>query len=103
MITTPSITEPIKPLTAPLPGVPRLSDGQRAARLQTAADKSKAMKQYEALRRSNMVVKAVVITELKDGSYHILGQNLTPTEMAPMVIFGARGFARLCSPRFSGS
>jgi hypothetical protein len=61
----------------------------RAARLQTALDRGKAMKQYEALRRANVVVKAVVITELKDGSYHVLGQNLTPEEIAPLLMVGA--------------
>ena len=59
------------------------------SRFQTAADKTKALRQYEALKRSNMVVKAVVITELKDGSYHILGQSLIPEEMAPLLVVAA--------------
>jgi hypothetical protein len=66
----------------------------RAARLQTALDRGKAMKQYEALRRANVVVKAVVITELKDGSYHVLGQNLTPEEIAPLLMVGAEALTQ---------
>lgn len=61
----------------------------RPARFQTAADKTKALRQYEALKRSNMVVKAVVIAELKDGSFHVLGQELTPTEIAPLLLIGS--------------
>jgi hypothetical protein len=61
----------------------------RTARIQTALDRGKAMKQYEALRRANVVTKAVVIAELKDGSFHILGQNLTPEEIAPLLMVGA--------------
>jgi hypothetical protein len=59
------------------------------ARLQTAVDRAKALQQYETLRRSNMIVKAVVITELRDGSFHVLGQNLTPNEIAPLLMIGA--------------
>jgi hypothetical protein len=55
-------------------------------RIQTAANKAKALKQYEALRRANVVQRAVVIAELKDGSFHILGQELTPTEIAPLLL-----------------
>lgn len=56
------------------------------ARFQTAAAKAKALKQYEALRRANVVRKAVVIAELKDGSFHVLGQELTPAEIAPLLL-----------------
>lgn len=62
---------------------------ERPARFQTAADKTKALRQYEALKRSNMVVKAVVIAELKDGTFHVLGQELTPTEIAPLLLVGS--------------
>lgn len=61
----------------------------RVGRLQTALDRAKALKQYETLRRSNMVVQAVVIAELKDGNYHVLGQNLTPEQIAPMLVVAA--------------
>lgn len=63
------------------------------SRFQTALDRSKAMKQYETLKRSNMVTKAVVLAELKDGSFHVLGQNLTPEEIAPMLMVGAEALA----------
>jgi hypothetical protein len=66
-----------------------MSDQPQPSRLQTALDRAKAMKQYETLRRSGMVSKAVVIAELKDGSFHILGQNLTPAEIAPLLMVGA--------------
>lgn len=63
------------------------------SRLQTALDRSKALKQYETLKRAGMVTKAVVIAELKDGSFHILGQNLLPHEIAPMLMVGAEALA----------
>lgn len=56
------------------------------SRIQTAVNRKKALKQYETLRRANVVDKAIVIAELKDGSYHILGQDLTPENMAPMLV-----------------
>ena len=62
---------------------------QRGARFQTAVDRAKALKQYETLRRAGMVKKAVVIAELKSGDFHILGQNCTPEEIAPLLVVGA--------------
>jgi hypothetical protein len=59
------------------------------ARFQSTLDKSKSLQQYNDLRRAGKVAKAVVIAELKDGSYHVLGQNLTPEEMAPMLVVAA--------------
>ena len=70
-----------------------------ASRIQTALDRTKAMKQYETLRRSNMVTKAVVIAELKDGSFHVLGQNLTPEEIAPLLVVGAESLTAVESNR----
>ena len=64
------------------------------SRFQTAADKTKALRQYEALKRSNMVVKAIVVTELKSGDYHVLGQNLTPEEMAPLLVVAAEALTQ---------
>jgi len=69
------------------------------ARLQTAVDRAKALKQYETLRRSNMVVKAVVIAGLKDGSFHVLGQNLTPDEIAPLLMIAANALTHAESDR----
>jgi len=62
-------------------------------RFQTALDRGKALKQYEALRRSNMVSEAVVIARLKDGSFHVLGQNLKPEEIATLLVVGAEALA----------
>ena len=62
---------------------------ERGARFQTAVDRTKAMRQYETLRRAGVVTRAVVIAELKDGSFHVLGQNLTPEEIAPLLMVGA--------------
>lgn len=70
-----------------------MANEPKPSRLQTAQDGAKALKQYEALRRSNMVRKAVVVAELKDGSYHILGQQLVPAEMAPLLMIGAEALA----------
>jgi len=69
------------------------------SRFQTALDRTKALKQYETLKRSGMVAKAVVIAELKDGSYHILGQNLKPHEMAPMLVVAAEALTQADADR----
>lgn len=66
---------------------------EHPVRFQTALDRGKALKQYEALRRSNMVTEAVVIARLKDGSFHVLGQNLKPEDIAPLLMVGAEALA----------
>jgi hypothetical protein len=64
------------------------------SRFQTAAEKTKALRQYETLKRSGMVVKAVVIAELKGGDFHVLGQNLTPMEMAPLLLVASEALSQ---------
>jgi len=69
------------------------------SRFQTALDRTKALKQYETLRRSGVVTKAVVIAELKDGSYHILAQNMRAHEMAPMLVVAAEALTQADADR----
>ena len=57
------------------------------------------MRQYEALKRSGIVTKAVVIAELKDGSFHVLGQSLTPTEIAPLLVVAAEALTQADADR----
>ena len=64
------------------------------SRIQTAKNKTKALRQYEALKRSGIVTKAVVIAELKGGDFHVLGQDLTPEEMAPLLVVAAEALTQ---------
>jgi hypothetical protein len=61
----------------------------RPARFRSAADKSKALHQYQELKRSGRVAKAVVVAEMKDGSFEVLGQELTPREIGPLLFVAA--------------
>lgn len=61
----------------------------RAVRLQTAKARAKALKQYQELRRTQQIDRAIVIAELANGDIHVLGQDLTPNEMAPLLLVAA--------------
>lgn len=61
----------------------------RESRLRTAADAAKALRQYQELKNSGRVARAIIIAELKDGGFQVLGQMLTPAEMAPMLMIAA--------------
>ena len=67
----------------------------RLVRLRTASNKAKAFAQYEELRRSGQVKAAVVIAELNDGSWQVLGQRMTPGEMAQALVVGAEGLSHV--------
>jgi hypothetical protein len=51
-------------------------------RLRTALEKKKSLTQYEELRRSGRIIRAVVIVEMNDGSYQVLGQGMSTGEIA---------------------
>jgi hypothetical protein len=62
-------------------------------RMRTASDKKKAMAQYDELRRAGRVERAVVIAELKDGSWQVLGQGMSPEQIAGALMVGAEALA----------
>ena len=63
-------------------------------RFRTAAAKNKALAQYEDLKASGVVTKAIVIAGLSDGSVHVLGQETTPAEMAPLLAIAVETLAQ---------
>lgn len=67
---------------------------ERQSRLRTAADAAKALRQYQELKNSGRVAKAIIIAELKDGNYQVLGQMLTPEEMVPLLVVAADAVAQ---------
>lgn len=65
-------------------------------RLRTAGrDKKKALEHYQELRRDGKVERALVIAEDKDGTITVLGQMLTPNEIAELMLWAARGLEHL--------
>lgn len=68
----------------------------RPVRLRTAAtDRRKALEHYQDLRRSGKSVRAVVISEDKDGAITVLGQMLKPEEIAGLLMIAADALAHV--------
>ena len=53
-------------------------------RLQTASDPAEAFRRYDELRRSKLVKRALIVAELKSGSFWVLGQMANPNSMAQL-------------------
>ena len=70
----------------------------RPVRLRTATAKAKALAQYEELRRSGRVKSAVIIAELTDGSWQILGQRMTPGDMTLALVLAADALQHATGP-----
>lgn len=64
-------------------------------RFRTASDKKKAMAQYDELRRAGRVERAVVIAELKDGSFRVLGQGMSPEQIGQSLVIAADALAHV--------
>lgn len=71
----------------------------KPVRMRTAQARDKAIAQLDELRASGQVSKAVVIAEMRDGSLQVLGQELRPHEMAPMLAGAAEGLAAVMEQR----
>lgn len=71
----------------------------RGVRVRTAQARDKAITQLAELRASGQVRKAVVIAEMRDGTLQVLGQELRPDEMAPMLVDAAGGLAHVMGAR----
>lgn len=71
----------------------------RAVRFRTASDKKKALAQYDELRRSGRVARAVVIAELKDEGYQVLGQGMDPDQIAQSLMVAAEALAQVDKAR----
>jgi len=79
------------------PGLPPVA--RQRVYLKTAAMKNRALKQYDDLKRSGAVRKAIVVAELNDGSFQVLGQMLKPFEMAPLLVVAAEALAQADAER----
>lgn len=60
-------------------------------RLRTAKAWDKALRQYQELRRTRGMRTGIIIAEMADGAIQILGQGMTPGEMAPLLAVAAEG------------
>jgi hypothetical protein len=73
---------------------------KRQVRFRTAAsDKRKALEHYQDLRRSGASKRAVVISEAEDGAITVLGQMLTPDEIAMLLLVAADALALIHTKR----
>jgi hypothetical protein len=66
-----------------------MNESGHTVRFRTAADKKKALTQYEELRRSGRIVRAVVIAEMNDQSFQVLGQSMSPQEIGNALMVAA--------------
>lgn len=71
---------------------------RRQVRLRTASDKKKAMAQYDELRRAGRVARAVVIAELHDNSWQVLGQGMSPEQIAESLMVAATALKQVPQP-----
>jgi hypothetical protein len=66
-----------------------LSDRVPDVRIRAASNKKKSLAQYDELRRSAHVAKAVVIAQMQDGTYQVLGQDMNLRDMAQALLVAA--------------
>ena len=70
------------------------NDGVIPVRVRTAADKGKALAIYNELRRSGRVARALIVAQLHDGSWQVLGSGMVPSEMTEALFVGANALTR---------
>jgi hypothetical protein len=51
-------------------------------RMRATSDREKALAQYDELRRSGQVKRAVIIAEMDDGSFQVLAQGMSLDQIA---------------------
>ena len=61
--------------------------------VRTARDRRKALAQLAALRNTGQIAAAAVIARLRDGSYEVLGQEMTTSDLARALMAGAGALA----------
>lgn len=69
-----------------------MADKQQV-RIRTAKAWDKALQQYQELRRTRGMTGGIIIAQMPDGSIQVLGQGMTPAEMAPLLVAAADGLA----------
>jgi hypothetical protein len=68
---------------------------QPAGRLRTAMDPHKAFQQYDELKRSGRLKRALIIAEKHDGSFSIYGQMTDPAGCAQLCMVAADALAQV--------
>lgn len=63
--------------------------------LRATSNKTKAFAQYEELRRSGRVKASLILAEMHDGNWQILGQQMSPPDMAQALMVGAEGLSQV--------
>jgi hypothetical protein len=73
---------------------------ERSVRIRTAArDRRKALEHYQDLRRAGKIKRAVVIAELTDESFTVLGQMLEPSEIAQLLFVAVEALQHIDAKR----
>jgi hypothetical protein len=72
-----------------------MSDEPFRVRMRTARDHKKAFVHYDELRRTGRVKCATIIAELHDGSFTVLGNQLTPDQMGRHLFIAAQGLEKV--------
>lgn len=68
---------------------------ERQGRVQTASDPAKAFRQYDELRRTKRLKRALIVAELEGGNFRVLGQMANPAEMARLCMVAAEALAQV--------
>lgn len=68
---------------------------QPQGRLRTAMDPRKAFRQYDEMRRTGKLERALIIAETADGHFHLLGQMTDPAGCARLCMVAAEALAQV--------
>jgi hypothetical protein len=70
------------------------SEAVRPVRVRTASDRKKALAQYDELRRMGRLESAVVLCDMKDGTFQILGQGQSLSQIAQSLLIATASITR---------
>lgn len=73
----------------------------REVRLRTSSDRKTSMRQYDEMRRNARVDKAVILAEMKDGSFQVLGQGMSIQDITAALITAAESLAHFSEQRIA--
>ena len=64
---------------------------RKLVRVRTSSDRKKALDQYQEMKRMGRVESAVILCEMKDGTFQVLGQGMSIDQIASSLMVAARG------------
>jgi hypothetical protein len=70
-----------------------MSEEERRVRLRLSSDRRKALQQYDDLRRTGRLDSAVILCDMKDGSFQVLGQGMDLAQIAQSLVIAAQTIA----------